>query len=80
MVQSIVEFDERRNRIINIVKGKYGLKNKNEALTLIVDKFEEAFLEPELRPEYVERLSKIKKEKFKTYSRIDELRKEIKNV
>ena len=59
------------------MKGKYGLKNKSEAVNLVIGKFEEEFLEPELRPEYKEKLLKIDKGKFKKFSGIEELRKDI---
>lgn len=64
MVQAIINLKERQDRVLNIVKGKYGLKNKSEAVNLVIDKFEEEFLEPELRPEYVKKLQKIRKGKY----------------
>ena len=62
MVQAVITINERENRILNIVKGKYGLKNKSEAINLIINEFEKEFLEPELRPEYVEKMKKREKE------------------
>jgi len=32
MVKAIVTIDDRTNRIINIVKAKYGLKDKSQAI------------------------------------------------
>ncbi|MFH1664313.1 MAG: DUF2683 family protein [archaeon] len=80
MVQSIIKLKERQDRVLTIVKGKYGLKNKSEAVNLIVEKFEEAFLEPELKPEYKEELLKIDKGKFKKFSSIEKLRRELENA
>ena len=81
MVQSIVNLGEREDRIINIVKGKYGLKNKSQAINFVIEKFEESNLEPELRPEYVKKIKKIEKEgKFSEFKNIDELKKEIENA
>ena len=77
MLQAIINLNEREDRVLNIVKGKYGLKNKSEAVNLVIGKFEEEFLEPELRPEYKEKLLKIDKGKFKKFSGIEELRKDI---
>jgi hypothetical protein len=79
MVQAVIDLGEHEGRIVNIVKGKYGLKNKSEAISLIVKKFEETFLEPEVRPEYLENLSKIQKGKYTKFSSVDELRKELEN-
>jgi len=75
MVQAIIDLKERQDRVLNIVKGKYGLKNKSEAVNLVISKFEEEFLEPELRPEYVKKLQKIRKGKYIKFNSIDELRK-----
>ena len=62
MVQAVITINERENRILNIVKGKYGLKNKSEAINLIINEFEKELLEPELRPEFVEKMRKREKE------------------
>jgi hypothetical protein len=57
-----LDINERENRVLNIIKGKFGLKNKTEAINLIISKYEEEFLEPELRPEFIEKMKKRKKE------------------
>jgi hypothetical protein len=75
MVQNIIEIGEREDRVLNIVKAKFGLKNKSEAVALITQTYEESFLEPELRPEYIEKLQKIKKGKYIKFNSIEELRK-----
>ena len=64
MVQAIVNLTEHENRIINIIKGKYGFRNKSEAIEFIINEYEKDFLEPELRPEYVEKIRKIEKGKM----------------
>lgn len=75
MVQNIIQIGEREDRILNIVKAKFGLKNKSEAVALIATTYEDSFLEPELRPEYIEKLEKIRKGKYIKFNSIDELRK-----
>jgi len=77
MVQAIININEYEDRILNIVKGKFGLKNKSESVNLIIDKFGEELLEPELRPEYVKRLDNIKKQKGTKFTSIEELRAHI---
>jgi DNA topoisomerase IA len=77
VVQAIVTLGEREDRILTIVKGKYGLKNKSQAVNFVIEKFEEQLLEPELRPEYEEELKRVDKGTFKVFSSIDDLRKEI---
>jgi len=63
MVKAIVTIDERTNRIINIVKAKYGLKDKSQAINLMAQQYEERVLEPELKPEFIESLKASEKEK-----------------
>jgi len=45
------------------VKAKFGLKDKSEAINLVVCEYEESSLEPELRPEYRAKMVKILKGK-----------------
>lgn len=59
MVQAVINVEENVNRVLNIVKAKFGLKDKSEAINLVVHEYEENFLEPELRPEYKTKLTKI---------------------
>ncbi len=74
MTQNIFEIGEKENRVLGIVKSKYGLKNKNQALNLVIQAFEQELLEPEIRPEYLEKLKKIDKEKEISFKNIEELR------
>ena len=62
MFQAIIDISEHANRIISIVKTKYGLKNKSEAINLMAEHYEEEILELKLRPEYVEKTKKRQKE------------------
>lgn len=62
MVQAVIKLKERENRILNIVKGKFGLKNKSEAISLVIQRYEKEFLEPELKPEFIEKMKKRNKE------------------
>ena len=59
MVQAVIDIDERTNRVLNIVKAKFGLKDKSQATDLVVNEYEQVSLEPELRPEYKAKLDKI---------------------
>lgn len=75
MVQALIEIDENTNRVLNVVKAKYGLKDKGEAIKVVVEKYIEEENEPELRPEYLEKLKKIRKGKYIGFNSIGELRK-----
>lgn len=61
MVKSLIDLNERESRVINIVKAKYGLKDKSQALSIIIKRYEESELEPELRPEFVKEIEETRK-------------------
>ena len=63
MVKAIIDIDKHTNQVLNIVKAQYDLRDKSEAIEKIVDIYEEEVMEPELRPDYIEKIKKIRKEK-----------------
>lgn len=63
MVKAIIDIDERTNHVLNIVKAKYALNDKSQAIDLMAEQYEEEILEPELKPEYKKKLAKIVKGK-----------------
>jgi len=63
MVQAIIDISDHANQILNIIKAKYGLKDKSQAIEIMSSEYEESLLEPELRPEFIEKLKKKQKEK-----------------
>ena len=75
MVQAMVRIKERTNRVLNVLKAKYDLRDKSEAIDIMAEQYEENILEPELRPEYIKKLEKIRKGKYIKYNSIEELRK-----
>ncbi|MAH03886.1 antitoxin [Candidatus Pacearchaeota archaeon] len=74
MVKATFEIPERENRILNIIKGKHGFKNKEQAFIFVIQEHEQS-LEPELRPEFIREMKKIEKEKGIPFKNINELRK-----
>jgi hypothetical protein len=78
MVQAMIEIPKEANHILNIVKARYNLKTKSEAIAKIVIECGGNILEPELRPEYLEKLQRIEKEGYgETFSSIEQLKKRI---
>ena len=63
MVQALVKLSDNINRVLNIIKAKYDLKDKGEAIEFVVNKYIELEDEPDLRPDFIEKIEKIKKEK-----------------
>ncbi|MFT4310662.1 MAG: DUF2683 family protein [Candidatus Woesearchaeota archaeon] len=62
MVQALLDISENTNRVINIVKAKHGFKDKNEAIEFIISEFIEYQNEPELRPEFIQKMKEIEKQ------------------
>ena len=59
MVKDVINIDENTNRVLNIVKAKFGLRDKSQAISMVVNEYESSSLEPELRPEYKIKIAKI---------------------
>jgi hypothetical protein len=81
MVQAVINIDEHVNRVLNVVKAKYGLRDKSQAIGFVVSEYERSFLEPALRPEYVEKAGKIMSEGgLKSFSSVGDLRKSVEDA
>ena len=63
MVKALIEIDENTNRVLNVVKAKYGLQDKAQAIEFVVNKYIEVEDEPELRPEFITKMKEIEKQK-----------------
>lgn len=63
MVQAMIHISENANQILNIVKARFNLNDKSEAIEKVVLDFGGEFLEPELRPEFIEKMKKRQKGK-----------------
>jgi hypothetical protein len=57
MVKAIIDIDDRTNRVLNILKAKYGLKDKSQAIILMAQQFEACVMEPDLRPDFAKQYS-----------------------
>jgi hypothetical protein len=62
MVKAIVDIDEEANKVINVVKAEYDLKDKSQAINEMAKQYRVLVLESEVRPEYLKKLEKIRKE------------------
>lgn len=75
MVQAIVKISERANRVLNVIKAKFDLRDKSEAINLMAEQYESELLEPELRPEYIRKSLRIHKQKPIEIGTVENLRK-----
>ena len=75
MVQAIISISDHANMVLNVVKAKYSLRDKSEAINLMAEQYEENVLEPQLRPEFIDRAKKIENEKPINVGTVAQLRK-----
>lgn len=75
MPKAVISLSEHANRIVNVVKAKEGLKGKSEAIERIVEAYEEHVLDPAFRPDYVEKLQRIRKGPFRKVGALNDLLK-----
>ena len=78
MVQAIINISDHTNRILNIVKAKYGLNDKSEAINVLAEEYEEEIMEPKLRPDYIKKALKIQKQTPIQVGTVDNLRNKYK--
>ena len=74
MVKALIDIDDRTNRVLNVVKAKYGLRDKSQAIEVMAAEYEGEVLEPELRPEYVKKMRALESEGSLRVGTVKELR------
>lgn len=77
MVSAMIEIPSEANQVLNIVKARHNLKTKSEAIAFVALEYGATMLEPEIRPEYLAKLARLKKEKGIPFKSMAELRKII---
>jgi len=75
MVKAIVEIDAEANKVINLLKAQYGLRDKSAAINKMAKQYKEIVLESEFKPEYVRKLVEIQKQPIIRVGSTSELRK-----
>ena len=63
MVKAIIDISEEANRVLNIIKAKYNLQNKSQAINQMAREYKLELLEPELKPEFIKQMKEIEDEK-----------------
>ncbi len=75
MVQAIININDNANRVLNILKAKFGLRDKSQAIEIMAEQYEEEILEPELRPEYIKKALRIHRQHSIRVGTVENLRK-----
>ena len=58
MVQAMIDISNEANQILNIVKAKHNLRDKSKAIEKVILECGTEMLEPELKPEFVDKMKK----------------------
>jgi hypothetical protein len=81
MIDARVKLNQYTNRVLSMVKAKYDLKDKSEALNRFVELYGSNEIELEVKPEYVKKILAVEEAHFKKYGHrattIKQLRSEI---
>ena len=72
MVQAMIDISNEANQILNIVKAKHNLRDKSKAIEKVILDHGTEILEPELKPEFVE---KMKKRQLEPTVRVSDFKK-----
>jgi hypothetical protein len=62
-----VKAEDYTSRVLGVIKEKYGLNDKSQALNKFVDMFGEEFVEKEVSEEYIKKILEIEDNHFKKY-------------
>ncbi len=81
MVDARVSLNKYTNTVLAVVKAKYDLKDKSEAINKFVETYGENEVEKEVKESYIKKILKIEEDYFKKYgyrhTSVKDLRKEI---
>jgi len=54
----MIDISNEANQILNIVKAKHNLRDKSKAIEKVILEYGTEMLEPELKPEFVDKMKK----------------------
>ncbi len=66
-VSARVELDEYTNRVLGVIKMKYGLKDKSEALNKFIELYGDEVIDREANEEYVKKTIELTKKHYDKY-------------
>ena len=68
MVDARVELNRYSNKVLTVVKAKYELKDKSQAINKFVELYGPEEVEPEVKEEYVKKILKIEEDYYKKHA------------
>ena len=69
MVLARLEINNYANQVLNVVKAKFNLNDKSEALNKFIEIFGDNFIEKESNEEYAQKVILIANNHFKKYGK-----------
>ena len=66
-VSARVELDEYTNRVLGVIKMKYGLKDKSEALNKFIELYGDEVIDREANEEYIKKTIELTKKHYNKY-------------
>jgi len=69
MISARVVLNEYANSGLNVVKSKFNLRDKSEALNKFIEMFGDKFVEREAKDAYIKKLLDIEEKHFKKYGK-----------
>lgn len=66
-ISARVELDEYTNRVLGVIKMKYGLKDKSEALNKFIELYGDEVIEKEANEEYIKKVIEVTKKHYDKY-------------
>ncbi|MDO8656646.1 MAG: DUF2683 family protein [Nanoarchaeota archaeon] len=67
MVYARITLNEYANKVLNVIKAKFDLNDKSEAINKFVDLFGDEIVEKEANEQYVKRIIEIEKKHLQKY-------------
>ncbi|MBU0758313.1 MAG: DUF2683 family protein [Nanoarchaeota archaeon] len=80
MTQARFELDDYTARVLDVIKGKFGLKNRNEALQKFAIEKGSEYVEPTPNPMVLKELDAISEAHMKKYGRRSMTDKELDRI
>ena len=75
LVNALITLSENTNRVLNMIKARFGLKDKSEAVEYLVSEYANSSDEPEFKPSFVKEV--LRASKHGKFIKVDDFAKEF---
>jgi hypothetical protein len=80
LISARVELNDYANRVLGVIKIKFGLKDKSQALNKFIELYGDEVIEREASDEYIKKVISISENHFKKYRNKKMSEKELNNL